>query len=460
MDISRRKFILQGSVVTLGFIGLQKWVFSNPINTRFPYYRYGQLKKDPLGVVDLPEGFSYKIISTVGEVMDDGFLLPGKPDGMAAFPLDKNRCVVVRNHELSPSQYAKEGPFGKSNELLSSIKPDQIYDFGNGELPAVGGTTNFIFNIKEGKIEKQFLSLVGTNRNCAGGATPWGTWLTCEEDTTKAGGEKGHMEKNHGYVFEVPATDEVKINAPIPIKSLGRFNHEAVCIDPETGIVYLTEDTHDSLIYRFLPNEIGDLQKGGKLQALKIKGQPKFDTRNWDNQNMAIGRQYAVEWIDLENVDSEEDDLRYRGFEAGAAIFARGEGIWFGENEFYFACTSGGNKKNGQIFRYKVSNAEGTQKEKEMPSHLELFVQPDNNDLMSYCDNLTVAPWGDVVLCEDTRSPRVIGITKDGKLYPIAHNVGHASEFAGGCFSPDGSTFFVNIQDAGLTLAITGPWEK
>lgn len=458
--MNRRKFILQGSVVTLGFIGLQKWVFSNPINTRFPYYRYGQLKKDALGVVDLPEGFSYKIISTVGEVMDDGFLLPGKPDGMAAFPLDKDRCVVVRNHELSPSQYAKEGPFGKNNELLSSIKPNQIYDFGKGELPAVGGTTNFVFNIKEGKIEKQFLSLVGTNRNCAGGATPWGTWITCEEDTTMAGGEKGRMEKNHGYVFEVPASDKTQITNPQPIKEMGRFNHEAVCVDPETGILYLTEDTHDSLIYRFIPNVKGQLSKGGKLQALKIKGQSKFDTRNWDNQNMTIGRQYAVEWIDLENVDSEEDDLRYRGFEAGAAVFARGEGIWFGENEFYFACTSGGSKKNGQIFRYKVSNAEGTSREKEVPSHLELFVQPDNSDLMSFCDNLTIAPWGDVILCEDTRSPRVIGITKDGKLYPIAHNVGHASEFAGACFSPDGSTLFVNIQDAGLTLAITGPWQK
>lgn len=458
--MERRKFIVQGSLVTLGFIGLQKWVFSNPINTKFPYYRYGQLKKDPLGVVDLPEGFSYKIISKVGEIMNDGFLLPGKPDGMAAFALDNERCVVVRNHELKPTQFADEGPFGKNNELLNKLSKEQLYDFGKGELPSVGGTTNFVYNYKTQKIEKQFLSLIGTNRNCAGGETPWGTWLTCEEDVTKVGEEKGRMEKNHGYVFEVPATDEMKIHAPIPIKPLGRFNHEAVCIDPKTGIVYLTEDTHDSLIYRFLPNEFGNLQKGGKLQALKIKGQSKFDTRNWEGNKMTIGRQYAIEWIDLDDIDSPEDDLRYRGFEQGAAVFARGEGVWFGENEFYFACTSGGNKKNGQIFRYKVSSAEGTPKENEVPSHLELFVQPDNNDLMSYCDNLTVAPWGDVVLCEDTRSPRVIGITKDGKLYPIAHNVGHASEFAGGCFSPNGSTFFVNIQDAGLTLAITGPWEK
>jgi uncharacterized protein len=460
MTVSRRKFLIQGGIVTLGFVGLQKFVFSNPVNTRFPFYRYGRLQKDPLGVIDLPEGFSYKIISRVGDLMDDGFYLPGKPDGMAAFPLDNDRCIVVRNHELSPSQYAKEGPFGKNNELLTKLPADQVYDFGKGELPAVGGTTNFVYNLKEAKIEKQFLSLVGTNRNCAGGATPWGSWLTCEEDTTKAGGEKGRMEKNHGYVFEVPATDKIALAQPKPIKNMGRFNHEAVCVDPRTGIVYLTEDTHDSLIYRFIPKVKDDLHQGGKLQALKIKQKSKFDTRNWDDQNMQIGKDYLVEWIDMDEVDSVEDDLRYRGFEKGAAVFARGEGIWFGENEFYFACTSGGKKKNGQIFRYKVSEDEGTQREVANPSKLELFIQPDNSDLMSFCDNLTIAPWGDIVLCEDTNSPRVIGITKEGQLYPIAHNVGHRSEFAGACFSPDGSVLFVNVQDAGLTLAITGPWNK
>lgn len=458
--MKRRKFISQSSLVALGFMGLHKFVFSNPINTRYAYYKYGKLQQDIQGIVDLPEGFTYKIISTVGEKMNDGFYLPGKPDGMAAFPLDENRCVVVRNHELSPNQYNTEGPFGKNNELLNKLNSEDLYDFGKGELPAVGGTTNFIFNIKKQKIEKQFLSLIGTNRNCAGGATPWGTWLTCEEDTSKQGAEKGRLEKNHGYVFEVPASDKMNIAKPIPIKAMGRFNHEAVCIDPQTGIVYLTEDTHDSLIYRFIPNVKNDLHKGGKLQALKIKGVNQFDTRNWDSQNMKIGENYDVEWLDLENVDPEEDDLRLRGFEAGATRFARGEGMWFGENEFYFACTSGGSKKNGQIFKYKVSKAEGTTNEMENPSKLVLFIQPDNGDLMQYCDNLTIAPWGDVILCEDTRSPRVIGITPEGKLYPIAHNVGHKSEFAGACFSPDGSTLFVNIQDAGLTIAIKGPWSN
>lgn len=445
-------------MVSLGFLGIQKWAFSNQVNSNFSLYKYGSLKKDPLGIVDLPEGFNYTIISKVGDLMNDGFLLPGKPDGMASFPLDDVRCIVVRNHELNPIQFEIEGPFGSQNQLLSKINPNKIYDYGKGKLPSVGGTSNFVYNLKTGKIEKQFLSLVGTNRNCAGGATPWNTWLTCEEDVTVVNSKNETVEKNHGYVFEVPATDKEELNTPVPLKAMGRFNHEAVCVDPNTGIVYLTEDTHDSCLYRFIPNFKGELIKGGKLQALKIKDQAKFETRNWEENTMPINREYAIEWLDLENVDSEQDDLRHRAYEQGAAVFARGEGIWFGENEFYFACTSGGKLKNGQIFKYQVSTFEGTSLETNNPAKLSLFVQADNSDLMSYCDNLTIAPWGDLVICEDTRSPRILGINKEGVLYPIAHNVGHQSEFTGGCFSPDGSTYFVNIQDAGLTIAITGPW--
>ena len=127
------------------------------------------------------------------------------------------------------------------------------------------------------------------------------------------------ISKDHGYVSEVPA------NA-IPIKAMGRFNHEAACVDPRTGIVYMTEDRNDSLIYRYIPNQKANLQSGGRLQALVITQQPKFDTRNWHSGSMPLNQEMAVEWIELDHPESPDDDLRLRGFNLGAALFARGGG--------------------------------------------------------------------------------------------------------------------------------------
>ena len=241
---------------------------------------------------------------------------------------------------------------------------------------------------------------------------------------------------------------------------MGRFSHEAVCVDPSTAIVYQTEDQHDSLIYRFLPNVSGKLHEGGRLQALVITEQKSMDTRNWKTpyNQMPVNQPMAVEWIDVDGTNLREDTLRFRGFKKGAAKFARGEGMWFGNGEVYFACTSGGRTKSGQIFKYIPSKFEGTNREKEAPAQLELFLEPNNKDLLKYCDNLTVAPWGDLVLCEDHGNPFIVGVTPKGELYKLAENIGFESEFAGSVFSPSGKTLFVNIQHAGLTLAIEGPW--
>ncbi|QHT71001.1 DUF839 domain-containing protein [Rhodocytophaga rosea] len=457
---SRRNFLKVSGVVSLGFMGLyacaSRTVASSGINTS---KGYGPLLPDPNGVLNLPKGFSYKVISKQGTQMSDGFFTPGKADGMASFAGSGGKVILVRNHEISPSSLA-DSPFGQKNELLSKIESNKLYDFGKGELPALGGTTTLIYNPKTQSVETEYLSLAGTIRNCAGGRTPWNSWVTCEEAVDKAG-EK--LEKDHGFNFEVPASEKIGLAEPIPLKAMGRFNHEAVCVDPRTSIVYETEDRPDGLIYRYLPNQPKELAKGGRLQVLAIKGQKSFDTRNWkllETAKMPLRTDVEVEWIDIDNVESPEDDLRYRGFDKGAARFARGEGMWFGTNELYFACTNGGFESKGQVFKYVPSPEEGKPGEKNSPGKLQIFAEPNDSDIVKYCDNLTVAPWGDVVLCEDDAHPFVVGITPSGDYYKLAENTGYKSEFAGGVFSPDGNTYFVNIQGPGITLAITGPWRS
>jgi secreted PhoX family phosphatase len=388
--------------------------------------------------------------------MNDGFLVPGMMDGMGTFQGKNGNIIVVRNHELAPGN-VNISAFGKDSLLLNKVPRDKFYDFGKGQTPCLGGTTTFVYNPKTMQIEREFLSLMGTVRNCSGGTTPWKTWLSCEEHVSNA---DNHFDKNHGYNFEVQIDEEGGLAYPIPLKAMGRFNHEAVAVLPSKGIIYQTEDRDDSLFYRFLPEQYGDLKKGGKLQALSLKESKQFDTRNWQNSSMSLKIEYTVEWVDLQGVDSLSDDLRLRGFSQGAARFARGEGNYYSNGKIYFTCTSGGKKKLGQVFRYTPSPFEGQTNEDEQPGTLELFVETNNQRLLRNCDNLTATGLGDLIICEDRPDPRLLGITPEGQIYHFAKNIGYQSEFTGVCFSPDGNTMFVNIQSPGLTLAITGPWRE
>lgn len=434
---------MKAGLFASGFFGLQKALGESALDGGRLCEGYGSLVTDSGGIMDLPEGFSYRVISRRGVKMSDGFVVPGLPDGMAAFPGRDGRVILVRNHELGVGS-AAWGPLPNAKAFPENIP---CYDEGTeSEVAFPGGTTHLIYNPATGRVEKEYLSLVGTDRNCAGGPTPWGSWITCEEPAFLTEG-RGHK---HGWCFEVKA-DAEGVQEPVPLKGLGRFRHEAVAVDPATGVVYLTEDRHEGLFYRFVPEKKGDLQGGGTLQALAFEGQERSDSRNWGGRSLAERKKVRVRWIDLEDVEAPRDDLRIRGAKAGGTVFARGEGCWWGDGEVWFCCTNGGVKQRGQLFRLRPDGEAG---------ELELFLEPSESDLLTNGDNLTLAQNGDIIIAEDRGDDQcsLRGVTAGGRLYTLATNRLNSSELAGVCFSPDGQTLFVNIQNPGLTLAITGDW--
>lgn len=403
---------------------------------------YGALVPDPAGLLDLPEGFSYRVISRLGDAMDDGGTVPDRADGMGCFDLGNGEIALVRNHELQPRHDAG-GPiakgFGKRNGVF---------------VP--GGTTTIVLDAATLSVKRQFRSLGGTIRNCSGGVTPWGSWLTCEEAPTGPGQLYGEgLEQDHGWVFEVPASARGLVD-PVPLKTMGRFNHEAAAVDPASGIVYLTEDRDDGVIYRFLPKTPGKLAEGGRLQAMVVEG--LADTRNWNAAAMPVGKAYRVSWVDLDEVEAPKDDLRQRAVAKGAALVARGEGLHMGVNrgksEVFACCTSGGAKQLGQILKLTPGLAGA-------PDMVELFFESESKDQFDYGDNLTVAPNGHLIVCEDQYTAvvdnHIRGITPDGQAYTLAR-LKAQTELAGGCFSPDGKVLFVNAYGPTVTMAITGPW--
>ena len=391
---------------------------------------YGPLIPDPQGLLDLPRGFQYRAFSKTGEQMNDGFSVPAQHDGMAAFAGPKQTTILVRNHELSPGQ-------------TPAVQGGNPYD-----PQCNGGTTTLIFNSQR-QLIRQYASLTGTYRNCAGGPTPWGSWISCEENTSTPDLDSA-VSKRHGYNFEVPiqATGPVQ---PQPLVAMGRFNHEAIAVDPDRNIIYQTEDREDGLFYRFIPHRPQDLQAGGLLQALKIKGNPQAITK----QGIPVGQPLPVEWVSIQNPDPASDTVRTEGYAQGAAQFSRGEGICLGRQEILFCCTSGGAAQLGQVWRYVpgLTPDEG--------GTLTLFIEPNDPGILDYPDNLTMSPFGDLFLCEDGRGEQFVrGINPQGQLYRFARNALNDKELAGVCFAQDPLTLFVNIQTPGITFAIWGPFKQ
>ena len=485
MSWSRRTFLrasLLGSTGLLAPGGLDVALAAMARGPRGAAFGFGPLVPDPDGLLDLPAGFRYRMFSS-GILDDDratqarfaSALTNGEPtpplhDGMAAFEGPDGATILVRNHELDRG----DAPMVDARRALP-------YDTLTG-----GGTTTLWVDA-ERNLVKAYPSLSGTLRNCAGGRTPWNSWLTAEE-ATQTPGEKDPVNadldpgvgQRHGYIFEVDALSEQLVE-PIPLKAMGRFRHEAAAVDPLTGYAYLTEDRDDGLLYRFRPDAVthgtkpsalraGDYARGGVLEALRVKGRPGVLTNNHATPAaIALGTTHEVDWVRIPDVDPSMDmehvprgskkeraassSTRAQGFALGCAQFARTEGNAFANGSVYFCCTNGGPSKLGQVFKLDLRR-----------DRLSLVVEPVDDALLDGPDNICVAPFGDLVVCEDNLSKRenfVVGVTTRGTCYRLARNA-HPSkrEFAGACFSPDGRTLFVNVQQPGMTFAVWGPWER
>ena len=390
-----------------------------------------------LPLLHLPAGFRYRSCGWIGDPLARGLATPGMHDGMAAFPAGGSRVRLVRNHEL------RAGP---------ALADRPIYD-PNG----CGGTTTIEFDTRTGSAGDAWVSLAGTAVNCAGGSTPWGSWLSCEE-TVRGPGDANGFKKPHGYIFEVPADGTASGE---PLRAMGRFVHEAIAVDPDTGIIYETEDQHAAGLYRFLPAEPGNLPAGGRLEMLAIAGAPAADLR----AGQTTGDWRRVEWVPIDDPDpagAGPNTVFRQGREAGGATFRRLEGTWYGGGRIYIVSTEGGDRRVGQVWEYEPAR-----------ERLRLLFESPGRDVLDMPDNICVSPRGGIVLCEDGLDGLNLlqGLRPDGRIFPFARNsivldgkpngiTGdfRASEFAGVTFSPDGRWLFVNVQIPGVTIAITGPW--
>jgi secreted PhoX family phosphatase len=396
---------------------------------------YGPLRpvKDQatgLELLHLPRGFEYISYGWTNDLMDDGVRTPGSHDGMAAFR-HGDRVHLVRNHERGAGPAFTAPAYNPA---------------------AGGGTTTLVFDPDAGQWLESYGSLGGTLRNCAGGPTPWGTWLTCEETFGTTAG------KRHGYVFEVASEGK---GDPTPLTAMGRFNHEAVAVDPATGYVYETEDRGDACLYRFVPAVPGDLSRGGRLEALRIGG------ASYDTRRDGAGTYGAVSWVPVGDADPDGDTVRRQAQANGAAVFGRLEGAWYGNDRVYVITTDGGPARQGQVFELDPSTDE----------FRVLFASP-GAEVLNAPDNMCVSPRGGLVLCEDGGGTEYVhGLTTDGEIFRFAANgvdlrsgtagkdvpaADHTgSEWAGSVFEPkNGNWLFVNVQTPGITFAITGPWRR
>lgn len=395
-----------------------------------------------LPLLQLPEGFKYWSYGWTGMIMKDGTPTPGVHDGMGVVAAQGNTIALVRNHEIRGAGTA--------------VKSPAMYNPSAG-----GGCSNLLFDALNGRWLASYMSISGTSTNCAGGITPWGTWLTCEETTATYNGI------THGWIFEVPGFGIAK---PEPIKAMGRRAHEATATDPVTGYVYITEDAGTSSgFYRYRPDIYGNLLAGGVLEMLKVKNADQANlTASYPN-----GTTWDVEWVTVDQPEEINPRNFTQGYNKGAARFARLEGAWYDTGLVYFTSTSGGSVNGGQVFHFDPRREKLTL----------VFESRNNTSHPVMPDNMTISPRGGILLCEDRGGiSRLMGLSQAGDVFEFGRNnmmlsaadaaVVHSkfpgtesriregsyvgSETCGACFHD--RWLFVNIQNPGVTFAITGPW--
>jgi len=347
---------------------------------------YGPLLDPDQYGIRLPAGFGSRLIGMTGELVEGtDYEWHGWPDGGATFA----------------------NPDGLGGWTYVS----------NSELNGTRGGASAVRFFADGRIDDAYRILGGTKYNCAGGSTPWGTWLSCEEHRA-------------GLVWECnPFLPGQGVARP----AMGKFAHEAAVVDPMTGWVYMTEDTGDSRIYRFRPAMRGDLS-AGTLEAMSV------DAHGY------------VTWVEV------SPTRPYRGKDTTS--FARGEGAWFADGHFYFTTTT-----DNRVWSLEVGSG-----------RLEIIY--DAADLGSDAplrdpDNITVHPGsGDIYVAEDADDLELVLLANaQGQRIaaPFLQLVGHAgSEVAGPAFSPDGTRLYVSSQRGtdggnngpGMTFEICGPFRQ
>lgn len=424
---------------------------------------YGPLVPDPKGILALPAGFTYRILTYSGRTkLESGEFTPSNHDGTATFDGPRGTTLLVNNHELKGPRANWEHPVPLTEGL--------VYD------PAAAGGCTVVEVRPDGRVA-EWVGIAGDLHQLRRmGSTPWGTWLTCEENSDKAG--VNGMTKDHGYVFEVDPCDRRANRSPKPLKFFGRYDHEAVVIDPRRGHAYLTEDDDEpnGLFYRWTPPK-GFAYGPGKFRELAddagVLQAPKcFDSggKFVDDLSRAtkIGTVYGVDWVDVPDRDARTAPVRKQFNDDQITRARKLEGMWWGDGGAYivssYAREESPGLHDGQVWFYDP-------KRRTLTLKVLLGVNPDPSEDGAFDgpDNITVSPYGGIVLAEDGEGvSHLFGATESGRTYPIARNdlnVGteeepEYSEFAGVTFSPDGKTLYANIQDPGILLAITGPWKR